>query len=356
MLSIIINRNGASESRLQNILEAAGTIDNNEILLVTETSLEATGSQITTVWKKDPASSVLEAISRASKNYLLYIDANLTLSAQQIEQLAIEMSRSPQSGAIYTPLQTGNEIIELPSVNIPNMVSIVAKQSTWPLLCIGLRTALLTDSEKIEGRTVQEILAKLLILAAVQRESVDQFQAVEVDAGLLRECELPTIVQADVLSYLVNSCNIEDLFPTHDWINHEEEAAAACYHTLAATFIRLGDLDTAKQCLSFSDRLEDSPRSLALKALISLSAGETLGAVANMVSSLQQYEVRKTNEGNRHYLTFSPIDLESVNSSLHAGLSALNQRDNQTALEHFAEAVFNFDNFYSENGVDGLLN
>ena len=75
-----------------------------------------------------------------------------------------------------------------------------------------------------------------------------------------------------------------------------------------------------------------------------------------MVSSLQQYEVRKTNEENKHYLTFTPEDLELINSKLNAGLEALNRKDNEAALGCFAEAVFGFDNFYSTNGVDRLLN
>lgn len=62
-----------------------------------------------------------------------------------------------------------------------------------------------------------------------------------------------------------------------------------------------------------------------------------------MVSSLQQYETRKNDDNKSHYLSFKPNDLEVVNSKLHAGLEALNLRDNESALSYFAEAVFDFD-------------
>ena len=98
---------------------------------------------------------------------------------------------------------------------------------------------------------------------------------------------------ARLLRSIVNNCNIEDLFPNHDWTQHGQESAAAAYHSLAALFIKLQDTEAAMECLAFSDQLEDSPRSLALKGLIAIEKGETLAAVANMVSSLQQYESRK---------------------------------------------------------------
>ena len=36
------------------------------------------------------------------------------------------------------------------------------------------------------------------------------------------------------------------------------------------------------------------------------------------------------------------------------GLEALNKRENDRALTHFSEAVFNFDPFYAEYGVQSL--
>jgi len=78
--------------------------------------------------------------------------------------------------------------------------------------------------------------------------------------------------------------------------------------------------------------------------------------VAYLVSSLQQYEDRKPDREPRRYITFSPVNLKTVTSNLHLGLTALNQRDNQTAAECFAAAVFSFDDFYAEVGLDKLVN
>jgi hypothetical protein len=147
--------------------------------------------------------------------------------------------------------------------------------------------------------------------------------------------------------------NIEELFPQHAWREFSKESAAAAYHTLAALFLRFGDADAATQSLQCSERLEESPRFFALLGLIQQSQGETLGAVANFVSSLQCYEARKKDDG-KHYLTFKPMDLELINSRLVDGLNALNKRDNDQALTHFSEAVFSFDSFYAQYGVQPL--
>ena len=46
-----------------------------------------------------------------------------------------------------------------------------------------------------------------------------------------------------------SAVNIEDLFPDHSWESHEQESAAACYHTLAARFI------ASMICSSYSPKL-----------------------------------------------------------------------------------------------------
>lgn len=164
---------------------------------------------------------------------------------------------------------------------------------------------------------------------------------------------LSTMTRSQLIKGAIAQLNIEDFFPDHPWNSHKEESLAACFHTLAALFMRLGDTDAAEECIIQGDQFEDSPRALALKALLSKLQGETLGAVANMVSSLQQYEQRKADNGS-HYLAFKPNNIEVINYRLKEGLEALNKRDNEEALSKFTEAVFNFDPFYSEMGLDKL--
>ena len=156
--------------------------------------------------------------------------------------------------------------------------------------------------------------------------------------------------RADILRYAISECNIEDLFPNHPWHEFEEESLSSCYHTLAAIFIKLGDMESATECLNISEQFEDSPRLLALRGIVASSQGRTLEAVANLVSSLQQYEERKKNTGD-HYLSFAPGDIEIINVDLKDGLEALNQRDNQRAFECFSKAIFQFDTFFNEIGI-----
>lgn len=159
---------------------------------------------------------------------------------------------------------------------------------------------------------------------------------------------------ANLIRFAVAECNIEELYPNHAWKEHEEESLSSCYHSLAAIFIRLRDFDAALECLNISEQFEDSPRLLALRGIIAATQGRALEAVANMVSSLQQYEARKRNDGE-HYLTFTPTDLETINTDLKEGLDALNRRDNEKAFEYFSKAIFNFDSFYREAGIAGLM-
>lgn len=167
--------------------------------------------------------------------------------------------------------------------------------------------------------------------------------------------QLKKFERAYLLEQVLNLFNIEELYTEFDWENHSSESASCAYHNLAAIFIKLEDYSRAEDCLNISDELEESPRSMALRALISNCKGETLQAVAGLVSSLQHYEVRKKNENKMHYLEFVPKDLEKVNERLSKGLTALNHRDNESALFHFADAIYNFDEFYNEHELKELL-
>jgi hypothetical protein len=207
-----------------------------------------------------------------------------------------------------------------------------------------------------DATTVTELLLRSLIRASAAGDSIRCSSSSEIilSGAMLRAlCELDTSALARTLSTAIDAMNIEELFPNHAWQDHSQESAAAVYHSLAALFLRFGDIESANQCLAHSERLEESPRLFALKGLIQHTQGETLGAVANMVSSLQCYETRKVPDG-KHYISFKPKNLEIIASRLVDGLNALNRQDNDKALTHFSEAIFNFDSFYSEHGVQSL--
>lgn len=342
MVSVIITNQGAAKNGISSLLAALDhpSVSDSTILA------NANGTSV--------AQQLINAAGQTKGEWLLIVDGRLSPAAEDLGQL-IELVDNSTADLVYTTYQIADEIFELPYMEIDNLIPTLSSITSWPLGIIALRRSLVASMDT-QADEPSAIVGRLLIAAIANNHPTEKYSNIIQATSTATTDELLASDRtiAAMLGEAVNACNIEELFPNHAWQTHEQEAAAACYHTLAALFLRLADLDSARECLSFSDQLEDSPRSLALKGLLSMESGETLGAVANMVSSLQQYEVRKTNRDNQHYLTFIPTDLEQVNRRLHAGLAALNSRDNETALSHFTEAVFSFDSFYTETGLDRI--
>lgn len=242
---------------------------------------------------------------------------------------------------------SGTQDLELLSqAMIAELPSLTAGATAWPIQLLGMDKSALSRFEPGETKTIEGFLASILVNGIARHEVMQRVDS-NLSGTVLSEGD-----RAELLTFAINACNIEELFPNHAWATHEKESAAACYHALAATFITLADYDSAKECLNFGDVLEDSPRSQALKAIISNRNGELLGAVANLVNSLQQYEIRKANSNQTHYLSFYPQNIEVVNTSLKEGLNALNEQNNDRARVHFGQAIMQFDSFYSDFGLD----
>lgn len=353
MVSIIVIENGGSTETLKDIVKTAMEVHGTETFLVANAPLPE-------VWQtrnyiamshSSPNSCIQNAINKARYDLILFIDSKASTSLDQLTQMIAAMS-SNSSSFTYAEVQSANEVIEMPDLSAANLVSAITATAPWPVLMVGTSKKMLQSMGEMNGSSITEIIVRMMVKAAAQGEEIASAPfTLEIGEEAAASLAISRESTARCLNTAVNSCNIEELFPSHPWSSHEEESAAASYHTLAAHFMRLGDSDSAMACLSFSDQFEDSPRSLALKGLIAQSRGELLGAVANMVSSLQQYETRKNDDNKSHYLSFKPNDLEVVNSKLHAGLEALNLRDNESALSYFAEAVFDFDPFYKDLGV-----
>jgi hypothetical protein len=154
---------------------------------------------------------------------------------------------------------------------------------------------------------------------------------------------------------LIRISNIEELFDNSDWKNITEIPikAAACYRELAAFFLHYGDHESALDCVNLSDSLHESPRSNVLRAIIATMKGDTLTAVANIVSSLQQYEENMLTNKQTKSLT-SEIEVE-LTGTMQQGLKALNQKDNHKAYNYFARAVSQYDDFFSRPELISLL-
>lgn len=257
-----------------------------------------------------------------------------------------ELASTPHDGVVIGVIGNTDN---LPDISAENLLASLTGESEWPIGAISAPASLVRKASEKGAQTVIELMATVAMIASLNDEEMTVASLSAENST--SSTSLAQDARARMIRISLEEANVEDLFPSHPWTTHGEESLAASYHSLCASFLKLGDTQSAVECLSISDQFEDSPRSLALKGLIASIQGETLSAVANMVSSLQQYEQRKKNDGS-HYLSFSPKSIDTVNSNLKEGLEALNKRDNDKALTCFKCAVFNFDPFYSENGIE----
>jgi hypothetical protein len=329
MASIIIVENGACEESFERTLSAARSIQGAELLVIAQ---QATLNTLDNVMGFDasatPRSSLAAAIDASTSESILIIDARLAPEQHEIQSLHGEISNMPSVDYICASMRRGTVAIELPEISSDSLIDTLSASPELPLMCVVIRKKSALTIAPFEGESLTEILAQLIMKGALRGQGV---HSTRFSLNAPRDCSLH--ISGDSLSRMLRSI------------------IAQVNQTLAALFVRYGDLNAAGDCLRISDTLEDSPRSLALKGMMAQIRGETLGAVANMVASLQQYEMRKK-DNSSHYVQFAPGNTEKISTSLQAGLTALNRSDNATALECFSEAVFHFDPFFKENGLE----
>ncbi|MDC0358042.1 hypothetical protein OAO01_04430 [Oligoflexia bacterium] len=360
MTSIIVLENKAIKSDIEQTMSAVKQQQNSRAILLTEDSAlnlkEQEGIRISVRSADLLSTDIQSVLETVTDNVVIFIDARMKPSAEQLEQF-VTKSNAMSAAIGCCSFESDSTTIELPQIGADSLVQCLSRESNWPFTMIAINKALLLG-EDLEAQSASEYFGKAMIKAISEGEAIDSSSInFEIDQSDMERMEsltsLSHIELAECLRHAINSFNIEDLFPQQAWKLHGNESAATSYHTLCALFIKLEDAESALECLSLSDQLEDSPRSLALKGLIALHKGETLEAVANMVSSLQEYEKRKAGDNDsKHHLRFTPNNLEVINESLQSGLEALNKRDNSAALDYFADAIFNFDSFYQDYGLD----
>ncbi len=288
-----------------------------------------------------------DAISTAGSDNIIIANASAPLSNMQLEKLAAHSCSDNE--IIYI---SNNELAkeEINSLDTESLLNTIIARSALPVSAILIKKQSVRRLLAGDAESFAEAMAEIFTRAIADGMLFNYSGHLETD---ISEEELTNSSCARCLSIMVNTMTIEELFPLQAWKEHSGESAATSYHTLAAYFMRFDDYVNADECLQLSEQFEESPRALALRALIAFNKGETLGAVANLVSSLQQYEERK--KSTTHYVKFNPQDIEIINSSLVSGLDALNKRDNQKALDFFAKAVFNFDGFYAQHGLLNII-
>lgn len=291
------------------------------------------------------------ALDRLASETVMIVQARCELSG---EGLVDAYAEAQDGGMVFVTLSAGSDTIEMPEIEAGNIVNMLARKVEFPLAAVAAEAETLRSQMPEHSEFASEILLRTAIRAHAHGDRVAASQAVagmSANATNRKRLSVSEMSLSQTLATVIDNYMIEDIFPQHAWADHDKESLAACYHTLAAMFIRWGDTESALGCLQNSDALEDSPRSLALKGLIASIQGETLGAVAHFVSSLQQYELRK-NPSNEHYLKFAPENFDKIHERLADGLEALNSKDNKRALANFAQAIFDFDPLFRDAGLD----
>ncbi len=355
MLSALLIDDSLSQSPTQSLLQLLSDVRAFADIAVVSTREQIESGPADARWftADNLVDALAQGINAASAKRVLIVSSTLSFGTGDISRIAAELeTRSVLEHTVYEPV-AGSSLVELPEMAADSIIESLKLNSVWPLLCVATTRYALSATSPASCTSVAEYLAQTLIRSLSDgdtiRVSATATPAV-APADAARLAQLANSQLGRCLLAAVDSLNIEELFPQHNWASFSKESAAAAYHSLAALFIRFGDQNSATQCLECSQRLEDSPRYFALKGILQSANGEVLGAVANLVSSLQMYEERKASSST-HYVTFTPTDLNTVQVRLAQGLNALNEKDNSRAIEHFSEAVFSFDPFYAQHGV-----
>jgi hypothetical protein len=342
MASIIIIGNGAPQSKQELLMASIASLPTEAFMIKGSQESGSNGF----------VDQLRSSLEKSTEEDVLILDGRFSWTREQIASLSEQSLKHARLAVLSDPEFDSLE----GALRSEDIISLCHVDSRWPRLALLISRKCLQerlDSLRIEAS--DELIPRCLIDALSQNEEIAILDMVDMTAEQLEEarslCSIAPASLSSLLRNAVNSLNIEDLFPQHNWDDYAAESAAAGYHTISAQFIRLGDCPAALEAVALGDTLEDSPRSLALKGLIAQMQGETLQAVANMVSSLQEYEKRKRDTEQKHFISFAPENLEGIQSELRSGLEALNKRDNGSALLHFRSAVFQFDPFYTQMGL-----
>jgi hypothetical protein len=296
---------------------------------------------------------LVKASQAAASKRIIVMSSAVGFQPADLARLVAELDTREirEHTVVVTSTEQGRT--EVPSMSSEHVFNSISKSDMWPMVFVATSRFALAMISGDDAQSTPEMIAQALIRSVADGDTIRLSTMIETrisTSDLQKLGKMSDDARSRMLKATIDAFNIEELFPNHNWVSFSQESAAASYHSIAALFLRFGDSESAAECLDCSERLEESPRYFALQGLIHKQKGETLGAVASFVSSLQCYEARKVNDG-KHYITFKPSNLEVVNSRLVDGLNALNKRDNDSALSHFSEAVFNFDPFYAEHGV-----
>jgi len=309
------------------------------------------GVGLITFSERFPLGTAISEYARSFENNRVLLVSFQGSELMEFDAAVSALADDHTSAALaYAPIHQGSMPVEFPGMTPAGAMSDQLLQDLQPGMLAPSGVISVSIGLLLEAQTASQTLPGLaleLFLEAQQKGESIVESGPAMTAPASAEALRPS--NSDVAAAVrkaIESVAIEDLYPTLAWIVNEQESGASAYHSLAAKFIRLGDFASAESCLARAEQLHASPRTLALRAVIAMERGETFGAIAKLVASLQEYE-----QGSKTPSSLLSENVEHVNSELKRGLEKLNAQDNSGALQHFVRAIREFDGFYSESGL-----
>jgi hypothetical protein len=292
----------------------------------------------------------IESSLPSSENIIL-IDKDCFFDDVDIIAAISLLSARPTPSFLYSPTPVPNLIH---ASNLEKIATMLKGECAFPFGGLSFPLEFLNDIPEEANQNIRLVTVFMFCKAIAQH----------IHHSLLphtiasNECEfiLSEFERAAIMKELLTISNIEEIFHSVGWEVTSEipPKAAHCYRELASFFLRMGDIGSATECIDIGESLYESPRSLALRAIIAATKGDSLTAVANLISSLQQYEETAASEGSSGQRLAEQVEVE-VTRSMKQGLKALNQKDNLKAFSYFASAISKYDEFFAQPEVLPLL-
>jgi len=289
--------------------------------------------------------------SSPSADDVILIDADCFVADVDLIAAISLLAAKPNPAFLYAPTPAPN-LIHASSVE--KLTTTLMSECAFPFGGISFPVEILDDIS-VEANQNIRLVAIFLFCKAIANKTTHSLIPHTI-ANKDSEFLLSNFERAATVKELLSISNIEELFQSSGWdiTSEVHKKAADCYRYLGAFFLRMGDLSSATECVDLSESVHESPRSTVLRGIIAASKGDSLTAVANLVSSLQQYEQNAASQEEHSNRLSEQVEME-VTSSMKQGLKALNQKDNLKAFGLFASAIAKYDDFFAQPGVLSLL-
>jgi len=287
------------------------------------------------------------AASLPSSENIILIDKDCFVADVDIIAAISILSARATFSFLYSPTPAQNLIH---ASNLEKIATMLKGECAFPFGGISVPLQYLDDIPDEANQNIR--LVSIFMFCKAIAQKIHHSLVPHTIANKESEFLLSEFERSATMKELLRISNIEEIFQSVGWDSSSEvpKNAAHCYRELSAFFLRMGDLESAIECVDLSDSLYESPRSLALRVIIAANKGDSLTAIANMVSSLQQYEETAASADSSSNRLSEQVEVE-VTRTMKQGLKALNQKDNLKAFSLFASAIAKYDDFFTKSEI-----